>query len=1193
MKALIDKLTVGKIEYDVPEVEMSVAKIEESVVTDSSFCGEFTISSTNKVPVKGLVYSTNTRVRILNEQFHGLTNTIKYEVDTMNIKDGSYIRGEINLVTNCGEISIPVFITVLDYSIVSSIGRIENYFHFANLVHTNYEEALKLFLSKDFCRLLEKNDRRHIALYEGLIKSQDQRLALEEFLIAINKKTPVHVTLDKTQIHYSDVEASFKDTLILERDNWGYLNLKVTVKGDFITECKRRVTHDDFAGNRYEYTYLIDVKKLYQGVNYGCIEFEHMGQTDTYQIVVDNQSVDLEKRRQETQCRIDLLQSYLKFRMHKCDADTWVTESMHTVDLLLESKNKNLYYYGRLYKAQLLLSCNKAESAEEILDDFIRNRLVDADKNVLVYCYYLYVRSLLKREAAYTAQVLEEIQKMYDETRDWQLLWIMLYLDEKYDVNKSLKYTLIKGEYAQGCRSPLMYYEALSVLNEQPGLLRILNTFEQQILYFGAKNDYIDEKLVRQFVELVSVEKRFSETLYKTLTVLYENHPSEELLTAICTLLVRGNKTDHKYFTWYEKGVEQELRITNLYEYYMFSIDANETGLLPKMIYMYFIYNGEVLGEKQEFLYSNIIMNKKKIPEIYANYTKIMEQYLFGQLFEGNMNRKLAVIYKEVIQPSIVNTDVAKKLPDIVETYEISCDEPQMMEVVVIHKETNEEQVVRLVNGKAYVRIYTESPIILFVDQYGRRYANTVKYTLTKLLDMDDYLKLSFELDQENEYLLLHFAERYLLYQDAPIQTVTLYKNIMKFANIRTRYRQEIIADVVEYYFNHLNSDELDEYLRDVDQKGMDSDTRQKITQMRIERRLYKEAYQSIKAYGYEGIPSRILARLCTTLIKDKKENEEEQRSRLLLELASYIFRKGKYNEEILEYLSEYFNGTMQEMLQLWEAEYDFVYENHKLEERILVQAMFIGDVKCDLTKVFLSYYKYGICKNIKLAYYSFCSYHYLYHMGEKEQMEFVLSYMEKDMMRHLEIPTICKIALLEYTSQKDELEEDKREYYKSMIMELSDYNILFDFYKKYKKWFEIPFYLEDKVLIDYRTNPKDKVYISYTVGNGEEESNLLVEPMQSVFPGIFIKDFVLFYGDKLNYYISKEQGEEEKKKEEPAIELKSVCLEDESAFTGESRFELLNKILIAGQQSNEEKERMLMKEYMKKKNSAEAFEIL
>lgn len=1193
MKALIDKLTLGKIEYDVPELEMSVAKIEESVVTDSSFCGEFTISSTNKVPVKGLVYSTNTRVRILNEQFHGLTNTIKYEVDTMNIKDGSYIRGEINLVTNCGEISIPVFITVLDYSIVSSIGRIENYFHFTNLVHTNYEEALKLFQSKDFRRLLEKNDRRHIALYEGLMKSQDQRLALEEFLIAINKKTPVHVTLEKNQIKYADVEDSFKDTLILERDNWGYVNLKVTVKGDFISECKGRVTHDDFAGNRYEYTYLIDKSRLYRGMNYGCIEFENMGKIDTYEIIVDYHSESLENRRRETQNRIDLLQSYLRFRMHKCDTDTWVTESMQTVEQLLESKNKNLYFYGRLYKAQLLISSNKLEDAEEILDDFIRNRFVDANKNVMMYCYYLYVRSLLKREAAYTEQVLEEIQKLYDDTRYWQILWIMLYLDEKYDVNKSLKYTLIKGEYAQGCRSPLMYYEALSVLNEQPGLLRILNTFEQQILYFGAKNDHIDEKLIRQFIELVSVEKRFSETLYHTLTILYEKHPSVELLTAICTLLVRGNKTEHKYFKWYEKGVEQELRITNLYEYYMFSIDKNETRVLPKMIYMYFIYNGEVLGEKQEFLYSNIIENKDKIPDIYENYEKIIEQYLFGQLFEKNINRKLAVIYKDVISPSIVNTDVAKKLPDIVEAYEISCNLPQMMEVVVIHKETKEEQVVRLVHGKAYVRIYTESPIILFVDQYGRRYANTVPYTMEKLLDMDEYLKLSFELDQENEYLLLHFAERYLLYQDAPIQTVALYKNIMKFSNIRTKYRQEIIADVVEYYFNHLNSDELDEYLREVDQKGMDSETRQKVTQMRIERRLYKEAYQSVKEYGYEGIPSRILARLCTSLIKEKKENEEPQRSHLLLELSSYIFRKGKYNEEILEYLSEYFNGTLQEMLQLWEAEYDFVYENHKLEERILTQAMFIGDVSSDLTKVFLSYYKYGICKNIKLAFYTFCSYHYLYHIGEKSQMEFVLSYMEKDMMHYLELPIICKIALLEYTSNKEELDADKCDYYKKMMLELSDYNIHFDFYKKYKKWFEIPFYLEDKVVIDYRTNPKNKVYISYTVGNGEDESNLLVEPMQSVFPGIFIKDFVLFYGDKLNYYISEEaEDADEKKNETSAIELKSVCMEKEKLFEGNSRYELLNKILIA-RQSNEEKERMLMKEYMQNKNCAEAFEIL
>ncbi len=64
---------------------------------------------------------------------------------------------------------------------------------------------------------------------------------------------------------------------------------------------------------------------------------------------------------------------------------------------------------------------------------------------------------------------------------------------------------------------------------------------------------------------------------YKRLEVLeqqfeyYEMYGESMILTSICTLLIKGSCTEQKYFKWYEKAVESELKIAQLYEYYMAS----------------------------------------------------------------------------------------------------------------------------------------------------------------------------------------------------------------------------------------------------------------------------------------------------------------------------------------------------------------------------------------------------------------------------------------------------------------------------------------------------------------------------------------------------------------------------------------------------------------------------------------------
>lgn len=1176
MKALIDKLAVGKIEYLSPKVELSVKKIDETATPDVTARGRFTVSSTNGIPMKGVVYSSNSRIRVLTEQFSGLSSVIEYEIDAHDKNSSEYneIEGMFTLITNGGEFVVPVSIKIVEPEILSSIGKILTMTDFVNLVQMNYEEALKLFLSSGFTHLLERQNKEYLPLYDGLVKGMDKRLALEEFLIATGQKKAVTISIDQSNKEYETLTDSYQDLITISRDSWGYLDVTVKVYGDFLTACKGHISQEDFAGNKLEYTYLIDKKKLYKGMNYGRIVFESGRQTLTFDIKIANQAQNHEKMKQARAQLMELMELYLSFRMHKCSLKDWASKSLKLADKLLACDR--YHNMAMLVKAQIFLSQDKKIDAGWILDDFIKKHLVNANKNLELYCYYLYVKSLQKREAAYTAQVLSEIRQIYEkDCRSYRILWIILYMDPKYDVNKSLKYTMIKGEYNYGCRSPLMYFEALSVLNEQPGLLRILNRFEIALLQFGAKYDWITDKLLEALVCLASSEKKYSDALYHTLTAMYEKKPSEELLTAICSILIRGNKMGKEYFSWYEAGVKAKLRIANLYEYYMLSIDEDYDGTFPEMVYLYFLYNSESIGSRQALLFANIIEHKEELPDIYENYQKAMEQYLIKELFEGKMDRKLSILYSDALKSSLVTGEIAKKLPDIIQTYEITCEDEQMTEVIVIHKEMTEECVSRIHDGKAYVRIYTKNPVILFSDCHGRRYGSTVSYQMKKLSDMQEFLKLSSASNQDNEYLLLHFAEQCSEEMDDSDETVQMFQNILKYPNIRKEYKQNLISELVDIYIDREDDEEVTAYLKQMDQSNLDIETRDKVLDLMIELMMYEEAYGVMKRYGYEGADVRLFARMMTRYVKEHGETYEP----LLLEMCWYLFDEGIYSEPILDYLNRYYNGPIGKLLLLWRDSARYGYENHEFEEKILVQIMFTNQYRLNLREVFDSYHGYAVKRKITTAFYVFLSYHILLRKEDPlyvKKQEYIFSYMEQDVLRKCAIPNVCKIALLLYGARKEEMSRKLIPMYKSLLSYMCNYNVLLEDFKCYERWFEIPFYLSDKVIVDYRTHPKSHVYIRYTITDKKGITGLVTEEMHQIFPGLFTKNFVLFYGDTLEYYISEEENGMTK-----TTDKKQIVQDCPETYKNGGRFDKLNHILVERDAKNLEEEKKLVDEYL------------
>ena len=82
--------------------------------------------------------------------------------------------------------------------------------------------------------------------------------------------------------------------------------------------------------------------------------------------------------------------------------------------------------------------------------------------------------------------------------------------------------------------------------------------------------------------------------------------------------------------------------------------------------------------------------------------------------------------------------------------------------------------------------------------------------------------------------------------------------------------------------------------------------------------------------------------------------------------------------------------------------------------------------------------------------------------------------------------------------------------------------NMILPFFTEYRNKITLPERLQNRSYITYITNPEKQVYLHYRLMKRENQ-DYITEHMNNVFMGIHVKEFVLFYQEELQYYITEE----------------------------------------------------------------------
>lgn len=1177
MKEKVEQYAKGEFNVKRPQVELSVDHLQLNIEAGSQYQGVLQVQSVNNQRMKAMVYDNRYLFKIEPHNFIGKSQEVELTFDAGKWEKGEKINGILYLVTDGGEFRIPYEIEITAPAVDSSMGGLGDMFQFASLAENNWNEAVRVFTSDEFYRTFLSHEPMYAQVYDNLTRSLSAGQAMEEFLAYTHKKRSISLEIAERRQQLPYHEATEKHSLLVKRNTWGYLNAEISSDVRFIRPLKRYIGMEDFIGNKYQLEYMVYPEYMDKEANCGHITIETAYQKLTVEIVIRTEALDKPEpphlfRNSHIikvhQC--SLITGYLDFRTGKLPLDKYVEKTLYALRNLVQyCREDQLYRLGILHMN--ILSGNQVMVEEEF-------KRIDADQDKLVEgsqasAYYAYLKALAYKDSESVAEARRTIQERF-EAEDEKLFyfWLLTFLDESADTEKSAVYTQIQRLYDLGIHSPILYYELCDMFNREPLMLRKLGGLEIAAIRWGMHHEYIAEDVLHGCVKLAGREHGFQQNLFRLLQEIDRQKPELGALEVICSMLIRANCCKMEYHTYFDRGIRQGFKLIGIYECYIRSMDMKEYPVLPEAVLRYLIYSNTLTEYEQAYLYANLIRNKTTYPQLYGEMAPVIENFMEGQIVKGAIHEFLLVIYKEFLSPKRINPKYAAKLTNIIFKRRLTCTNPKIKAVVVTHKELQEEQQVAVTDGKAYIDIVTDSAVVTLIDTRGNRYVSTMPYKLERLVNDGVFLETCRRYNPSDAKLLAHtyseMEHRHL--RDAA--DVNKARDILGCQELSYQVRQQVLLQIIEYYLENYDGDILEKYLLQVDLDYLDKLHSAEIISGYIMRGMNRKAYEAIRRFGYGDVEISRLLRLASYIVTDTDIMGDEA----LTSLCVYLYQKGQYNDRTIQYLLFYYKADTKELAKLWEVAMVVLGEAQELEENILAQLIFADANLDNAMDIFRSYYKGRHRGMVTKAFMKRMA--YLYFIREEWVPDSVFEYLMLEIAKGELQDDICHGAMLWHLSKSIRLTQEESAYVVQTAGRYLDRGVLLPFLKSFADILDLPQELFLKTYLVYKGEEHQEVIVNYSIGTSELQT-LDFRPcrMEERIPGYYIQEFIVFHGEQLLYHFA-----EKYTGKVTLVESDSIRSDAYSQDAPESRFERLNQMLIRQEMRDADALTASMEEYMK-----------
>ena len=1157
VRARIGQIAAGRFNGTKPILAFSEETIDLSVIEGRSEAGSFVIESTNQIKICGIVYSTNPRMECLNPHFEGEKVRIRYQFNSKGLTEGDACEGKFVIVCNQIEYSLSFCARITRLYAEASTGAVKSLDDFTRLAASNWDEAYHLFYNRNFLNTIPYDNVYERLTYEGFACARPSGQNMEEFLIGVNKKKPVSISVDKSEEIFMASKEPQSGCFTITKDNWGYTEIRLRTDCEFIKLSKPVLTLDDFIGKTYLYEYIIDASAMHAGRNFGRIYIDGVYQSFTIDITAgvrdDDGSISgIAVTKDIKECMVGIMELYTGFRLKRIVTGVWANETISILNHLHALVPDEHMY--ELMKAQAFIINRQRQEAKWILDDFKHS---NPDKKAPIWGYYLYLMTLLEREPSYIDNMTHEVELIFYENPDSVLLfWVLLFLRDQYFDDSAGKLKDIKYWVLRGCSSPYLYIEAYYLISQDPYLIKELSVFELRILSWAVKEKALTKELAGAIFEAVDLAGGFDNRVYELLTAAYEICPEAEYVGIICSYLIKGHKNDTCFHKWFELGIENKLRLTGLYESYLLTMDDRQISPVPKIIQMYFSFDNKLPYRKLAVLYNNIIAAKETEPEVYHKYRKAMGRFAMDQAQLRHIDDNLAVLYEDMLELGFINEELSAAFSDIIYTHKLIVFDKRIVRAIIYQNEMKEPQIVPVTDQCAYFELFSNDYVILFEDSRGYRYVKSISYRLQRLMDAEKYLDRCISLSPDRpQYIVSHF-KNVRDYSDFTKDDLKLFKPVFYSESFSDSYKAVMGYRILKYCQLHDYEDYVRPFLQSINFDTLQKDARKYLIDMLVSNRLYEKAYDMAMEYGIDMLAAASKVVLCENALKVQHVDDD-----FMVQLAISAFKTGKYSDLVLKYLCENYTGPTDELINLWHAADKFSISSMKLDERILEQGIYTQIEPEKISDIFMEYYKRAGNEKLILAYISLVAHGYLHSGGCKA--DFIFDIIEKRFIGNRTLNDACQLALLKHFAEKTDITQAELEIEDTLLKYYIYNNMYFDFFARLDYRLLEKYFIYDKAFLQYESTPGTHVVLHYSRDEDGEEFNS--EDMVEMYDGIYVKTFVIFFGELIRYYITEEHDNSIEVKESNRLTCNNIPGDNDH-----SRYNLINEMIISDTLSDE-----------------------
>ena len=1136
-------------DQDLPVLVKSEETFRISLVPGEKYTQKISVSAQDKRKVKGIVTSDHRRILLSEAELNSSLCELMFGIDTKGLREGDHIDGSILFITNLGEDAIPVHVEIVKEKKRQHERTLRTLDDFAEVCQRSLREGFRVYTGGRFQDLLAGNDAKYRALYAGMSHNPVTYQHMEEFLVAAGRKEALEFSIDREEASFIHLEHSERSTLYLYKNTWGYAQLDVEVQGDFLHVLKKQITTDGFVGKVFSLDFIVDFEKLGSGIRRGAIIIRAAHQTMALQVAATRLSEEeLVPDHREKQRLVTLTRTYLEARLFPQDADGWTEDAREEIRALREMQPEKPAYM--LCEAALAYEEEDPARVMECLWPMKEGEVtLEDNREKAAYLYLAKAVGLLPDE---NRNILPRLKAYYQAEPESYLLLNLMLREGALGEAPEKRLERLKLCYEAGCNSPFLLQDAWSMISADDKLLRRLDPFMIRVLQFAARYELLTEAHHARIAFLSHNLKRFSPQVYELLAEGWKLHASDELLEAVNALIIKGQPVQKQYHAWYARAIAHDLRITNLYEYYMNTIEEVPEEGLPVPVLLYFAANDTLDARHRAFLYASIIRAKSERPEFYQMYLGKMHAFAEQALERGLINDDFALLYQTFfMKPREGRT--AALMAGVLFVRRLVCEDPAIQNVYVSYEGIAGESRFPVIDGIAYPAVYAADAALVFEDSARRRLCTGISYELTPVFEVDETAAAALRQNVRQTGLLYYGCGTHPYEMRIQESNLHIYRLAAEHEGFTDRYRQAIRRKLIDYYLGRPGDFGRIEFVGQLDPERYAAADKAGTVSLLMEEGRYEDVFHLITEYGYERVGEGDLLQLASRLIMRRDQAYDEE----LLYLTMRVYKSGKYDDNMLVYLREYLDGPVRTLSGLWKKLSGFQLETVHLAEKILKQSVFSHVFPHYEDEIVRDYVRARGSMKVVSAYLGHASRAYL--TAGRPMPEELFTCAELLMDQETVISTGTKISLLKYYSEQTALTEARAGRAEALLTELTDRGIRFGFFQKLPPQLIEKYQITDKLFIEEHLEPGARVTLHYRLQEGAMVPGQWIhEPMKEMYHGIYVKELLLFYGETMTWYISVAKGDKERNLKEQQAAITSTDLQ------GDSRFSMLNRMLKA-----------------------------